>query len=326
MSLTQFDVIQANAFLGGDLQGQGKNFFVLPISGSGTSARSPRTAIKTLAGALAKCTTKKNDVVRLLAESNVSAETTDYQAATLDWNLDLVHLIGVPDGGNISPRARVAFASGYVGASNLFTLSGNGCKLKNLQFFEGVASANPTGCFKVTGSRNLIENCHIAGIGNDANDIAGAYSLYLSGSENVFRRCVIGLDTITRGTGDCAELVLAGGGARNVFEDCLFVSWAGADTHQFVKRGAGGSDRFTLFKRCHFANFELGGGAVMLEVFDVTAGGSPAGVIDLVDCSFSGAAAWEASGGVSGIVRANTSAAAAASATSGGRTLAVTGA
>ena len=326
MSLSQYDVIQANAFLGADIQGQGKSFFVLPYTGSGSSARSPRTSVKTLAAALAKCHTDKNDAVKLLAESNTPASTTDYQSATLDWNLDLCHLTGVPDGGNISPRARIAFASGYVGASNLFTLSGNGCVIRNIGFFAGVASANPAGCLKVTGSRNLFENCHIAGIGNDANDIANAYSLYLSGSENVFRRCVIGLDTITRGTGDNAELVLAGGGARNVFEDCLFLSWAGANTHQFVKRGAGGSDRFTLFKRCHFANFELGGGTVMLEVFDVTAGGSPAGFIDLVDCSFSGAAAWEASGGASGIVRANTSAAAAASATSGGQTLAVTGA
>jgi hypothetical protein len=261
----------------------------------------------------------------LLAGSNTADYTTDRQAATLDWNLDLTHLIGVPGASNISPRARLAFTSGYNTASNLFTLSANGCIVRNIGFFAGVAGTNPTGCVKVTGNRNLFENCHIAGIGHDNNDIADAYSLYVSGSENVFRNCVIGLDTISRGTADDAELVLAGG-ARNQFIDCLFVTWAGANTHQFVKRAAGGSDRFTLFKRCHFSNFELGGGAVMLEVFDVTAGGNPAGMIDLIDCSFAGAAAWEASGGVSGIVRANTSAAGAASATSGGRALPVTGA
>lgn len=325
--ITQFDVVQANAFLGGDLQGQGKNFFVMPVNGPGSSARSPRTAIKTLAATLAKCKTGKNDVVRLLAEGNAAAETTDYQSATLDWNLDLCHLIGVPDGGNISPRARIAFASNYDTASNLFTVSGNACKFKNLGFFAGVAGTLPTGCVKVTGSRNLFENCHIAGIGHDNNDIANAYSLYLSGSENTFKNCTIGLDTISRGTGDNAELVLAGG-ARNQFIDCLFISWAGANTHQFVKRALSGNDRFTLFKRCFFQNFDwtAGGGVEMLEVFDVTASGSPAGHIDLVECHFAGAAAWEASGGASGIVRASTYAAATASATTGGKLSAVTGA
>lgn len=328
MSVTQFDVIQANAYLGIDIQGQGKNFFVRPKNGPGTSAKSPRTAIKTLAGALAKCTTNKNDVVRLLAESNTSADTTDYQAATLDWNLDLCHLIGVPGGVNISPRARIALISTYVTASNLFTLSGNGCILKNLGLFAGVADANPTGCMKVTGSRNLIENCHIAGIGHDDNDIADAYSLYVSGSENIFRNCVIGIDTISRGTGDNAELVLAGG-ARNQFVNCLFLTWAAANTHQFVKRAAATTDRSTIFDRCRFINFARtqAGGIEMLEVFDVsTSDASPGGFIDLFDCFFAGAAAWEASGAASGIVRATCYAAATASATTGGKASAVTGA
>jgi hypothetical protein len=327
MGVTIFDVVQASAFIGADLQGQGKNFFVRPPSGAGSSGRSPRTALATLAAALAKCTTNMNDCVRLLAGHNTAASTTDYLTETLDWNLNLTHLIGVPAGVNISPRARIAFISTYVTASNLFTVSGNACVFKNLGFFAGVADANPTGCLKVTGSRNLFENCHIAGIGHDNNDIANAYSLYVSGSENIFRNCVIGLDTISRGTADNAELVLAGG-ARNIFEDCLFITFASANTHQFVKRGLSGSDRFTLFKRCFFQNFDwaAGGGVEMLEVFDVTASGSPAGHIDLIDCHFAGAAAWEASSGASGIVRATTYAAATASATSGGKASAVTGA
>jgi len=327
MSITQFDVVQANAFLGTDIQGQGKSYYVNPYYGTGSSGRSPRTAIKTLAGALAKCTTNRNDTVHLLAGHADLDYTTDFQPATLDWNLNLTHLIGIPRGVNICPRARVAFLSSYDAASNLFTVSGNACVFRNLLFFAGVAGTLPTGCLKVSGERNLFENCHIAGIGHDNNDIANAYSLYLSGSENVFRNCVIGLDTISRGTADNAEVVLAGG-ARNQFIDCLFVTFAGANTHQFVKRALSGSDRFTLFKRCHFTNFDwtAGGGVTMLEVMDVTPSGSPGGFIDLIDCSFAGAAAWEASSGASGIVRANTSAAAAASATSGGRALAVTGA
>jgi hypothetical protein len=190
-----------------------------------------------------------------------------------------------------------------------------------------VASANPVGCLNVTGVRNVFLNCQISGMGNDLLDTTGNYSLRVSGGENYFGHCIIGLDTIPRGTGDNCELLLAGG-ARNMFEDCLFVTFAEANTHQFVKRAISTTDRSTIFKKCQFVNFDwtAGGGVTMLEVFDVTASGSPAGFIDLFGCSFAGAVAWEASTGASGIVRADNVNAAAASATHGGRALAVTGA
>jgi hypothetical protein len=329
MGVTIFDVVQANAYLGADdLQGQGQNFYVRPPSGAGASGKSPRTALATVAGAFAKCTTNRNDVVRLLAGHNTAASTSDYLSTTLDWSYNLTHLVGVPGGVAISPRARIAFISTYDTASNLFTVSGNACTFKNIGFFAGVAGTNPTGCVKVTGSRNLFVRCQIAGIGHDNNDIADAYSLYVSGSENEFHDCVIGLDTISRGTADNAELVLAGG-ARNQFVNCTFLTWAGANTHQFVKRAAASTDRSTIFVNCRFINFARtqAGGVEMLEVFDVaTSDASPGGFIDLFECHFAGAAAWEASGGASGIVRATTYAAATASATTGGKASAVTGA
>jgi len=313
MGVTNFDVVAASLFIGSQFPTQGKVFFVKPYTGSdGLSGLSPKKALKTLnatTGALAKATANQNDIVYLMGQSNTASQTTDYQSATLTWSKDLVHLIGVATGG-ISSRARIAFLSTYDTASNLFTLSANGCLIKNVSFFAGVAGTNPTGCVNVTGSRNRFENCHIAGIGNDNNDIADAYSLRLAGSENVFKDCVIGLDTISRGTQDNAELVLAGG-ARNVFEDCLFVTFAGANTHQFVKRAASASDRYTLFKRCTFINAVQSTGLTMLEAFDLTAGGSPGGLIALHDCAVVGAAEWEAAGG-SGITYLNMPAASAA--------------
>lgn len=187
---------------------QGKIWHVRPKNGSDSNdGKSSRKPFATLAAALAAATANQNDIVLLYAESNTAADTTDYQSATLNWNKDGVHLIGLNAGVNISPRARVAFLSSYATASNLFTLSANGCFIANVEFFAGVASALPTGCFNLTGQRNRIENCHLAGIGNDANDIAGAYSLRLAGSENLFVRSTIGLDTIGRGTADNAEIV-----------------------------------------------------------------------------------------------------------------------
>jgi hypothetical protein len=302
---------------------QGNIFHVRPHGGAATnSGKSTVQGLTTLALAKAALTADQNDIVLMYAESNTAASTTDYQAATLDWSKDATHLIGVNAGARFSPRSRIAFLSTYDTASNLFTVSGNGCYFANLEFFAGVAGVNPTGCLSVTGNKNHFKNCHIAGIGNDANDIANAYSLSLAGSENYFEKCVIGMDTISRGTGDNAEIVLAGG-ARNVFEDCLIVTWAAVNTHQFLKRAASASDRFTLFKRCTFLNYVLGGGVTMLEALDVTAGGAPGGVIVLDSCTVIGAAAWEATAGASGVVYTNSPV---GNAATGGVALAVTGA
>ena len=318
---------------------QGNIFHVLPHSGlDANTGKSTVQAAKTLAALLAATlgsagdqglAANENDIALMYAENNdTSAYTTDYQSAMLDWSKDLAHLIGVNGGAPIAPRSRIAFASSYVGAGPLMTVSGDGCCFANLGLFMGVASANPVGCLSVTGSRNRFENCHIAGMGNDANDIANAYSLRVSGDENYFKNCVIGLDTISRGSGDNCELLLAGG-ARNIFEDCIVITLAAVNTHHFVKRASNTTDRFTTFIRCSFQNFDWpgAGGATMLEVFDATASaGSPGGLIDLdPDCWFSGALGWETAAGASGIVRAATKTAAAASATSGGRALAVTG-
>jgi len=323
------DTIQAAAFIGSQFLTQGKTLFVKPRTGGGNGL-SPKRALKTLVAALAKATADQNDVVNFMPEGAARANTSDYQAVPLVWDKDLVHLIGAGAGSPFGSRARVGWASDYVGTGCLFTLSASGCFIKNMLFVVDVASANPVGCVNVTGERNVFENCQFAGMADALLDTANNYSLRVSGGENYFRHCIIGVDTIPRGTGDNSELVLAssgsGEGARNMFEDCLFVTMAEANTHQFVKRPASASDRSTIFKNCQFINFDLGGGVTMLEVFDVTAGGSPAGYIDLFGCSFAGAAAWEASSGASGVVRADNVAAAAASSTHGGRALAVTGA
>jgi hypothetical protein len=134
---------------------QGKIFHVKPYSGVDTNAGlSSSGALKTLAAALAKCTAGENDVVLLYAESNTSAYTTDYQAATLNWNKDLTHLIGVTSGVSMSPRARIAVASTYAAAGPTMTVSANGCYIANVQIYMGVADTTPLGALSVTGARN----------------------------------------------------------------------------------------------------------------------------------------------------------------------------
>lgn len=199
---------------GAPLMTQGNAIFVKPYSGSdGNHGFRPDRAVKTLAKALALATAGQNDIVYFFAESNTAASTTDYQTVTLDWNKDLVHLIGVNAGNCMSQRSRVAFASTYNTASNLFTLSANGCLIANMEMFAGVAGTLPTGCVKQTGIRNRWVNVMMAGIGNDANDIAGAYSLCLNGAqETLFEECQIGLQTIDAGAAAAnSEILIAAG-------------------------------------------------------------------------------------------------------------------
>src|SRR4030067_768570 len=61
-------------------------------------------------------------------------------------------------------------------------------------------------------------------IAHDTMDTADNYSLKLTGSENLFENCVIGLDTIARGTAATYEMVLSGGATRNTFPNCILPS------------------------------------------------------------------------------------------------------
>lgn len=269
---------------------QGKCFFVAPVSGSDTaSGKNPQRALKTLGRALELVTANQNDVVYLLSEGNASALCTDYQTDTLDWNVDGVSLIGINSGAIISPRSRIAWSSSasLTADQSLFTLSANNCRIENIQFYAGNNGSSSAICVNVTGDRNVFKGCHIAGTGRDGYDTKGAYSLQLTnGDENVFEDCVIGLDTIARGTEANPIVYLsAGSNARNVFRKSKFVTYASTTAHAFVKRVSGGSDRFTLFEDCVFINT---GTSTLAQAFDVTAGGSPAGQLILMNPGFFG--------------------------------------
>lgn len=278
---------------------QGKCFFVKPYSGDDAcDGLTPATAVKTLLYAHDNLVVAdRNDTVFILSESNTAANTTDYLSAALVLSKDGVRYIGVNSGSMLSQRSRIAWISTMTASVDtvMVTVSGNNCYFSNLQFYCGINDANLSFNVKVTGSRNVFKNCHFAGIGHDTNDAAGAYSLLLSGAaECVFKHCVIGLDTIARGTAACSEILLSGGATRNRFEDCEILSYAESTGHQFIIKDASGLDRDCTFKNCDFVNTGLGsGGTKMLEAIDYTASTSPGGYIRLINCSLFGVDDWE---------------------------------
>lgn len=248
----------------------GNHFFVKPHSGSDAAdGRSPDKALKTLAKALAKATANNGDVVHLISESNTAANTTDYQSVALDWNKDGVHLIGENAGALLGQRSRISNLSTAAPITGgLLIVSANNCYIANVEVFQGAAASNPTGAsiaVKVTGQRNHFYNCQFSGIGHSDLDDASSRSLLVSGSENLFKHCYLGLDTIIRATAT-AEVELSAG-ARHTFEDCVINSYTSLSTFKAVKCGS--PDRFAIFKNC-----------MIMAIQNISSAVAPTGAID----------------------------------------------
>lgn len=228
---------------------QGNSYFVAPGTGSDSNdGLTPQTAWATLAHALDECTANQNDVVYLLAQSNTAADTTDYQSVALDWNKDLTHLIGVGASPFIGSRARIAQLSTALTIEDLFTVSADNCLIANIAVFQGVASStatSPRACV-VSGQRNRFVNCQLQGNGDTGGsmDTAGARSLAVTGAENTFEDCYIGLDTVIRAT-QTAEVTI-GNIARTTFLRCMINTYTSLSTFKAVTYTA--PDRFVLFK------------------------------------------------------------------------------
>jgi len=282
----------------GGLITQGDIYHLKPSNGNDShNGKSLDAAIKTLSQAHTLISADQQDTVYMYAEDNSASGTTDYLSATLTWSKDGTRLIGVNSGGMVGQRSRIAQLSTATGCAPLITFSANNCFVSNIHIFHGVADANSIGALNVTGSRNHFYRCHIAGIGNATQDVANNYSLQISGgAENLFEDCVIGLDTIARGTAANSELRLASGATRNIFRNCIFPTYAEAAGHQFLLVPVNGLDRWNLFENCLFVNMPTGtaSGTTMTEAFDVTGGGSPDGLLILKNCTLIGATDWEA--------------------------------
>ena len=284
--LTSFGI---PVFGSGALMTQGNSYFVKPSTGidGANNGKSPNKAFKTLKYALSKCTAGQNDVVYLMAQSNTAASTTDYQAVTLDWNKDLVHLIGVCAPTQASKRARIAALSTATGVTPVLKVSANSCIISNISVFGGITSdATSLGAVQVTGQRNVFNNVNMAGMGNASAVTAGGYSLRLSlAQENVFQGCTIGLDTIARDNTTQGEVWFDTTAVRNDFFDCIFpafISNAGYTHVTFT--GATSLDRYNNFVRCIFQSGSTNDATAQTQIFG-SMDAITQGYINLKDCA-----------------------------------------
>jgi hypothetical protein len=267
--------IKAAYFVGSNFLTQGNTWFVKPSTGSdGNTGKSPLRAVKTLAKALSLATANQNDVIYMFAESNSASSTTDYQSATLDWNKDLVHLIGIGADSYFSNRARIAQLSTATGVAPLVKVSADGCIFQNISIFHGVDDATSLVALEVTGTRNVFRNCHIAGMGHATQVVANNASLKLTGAEeNRFIDCRIGLDTITRDNSTKGEIWCDTAATRNVFENCDiygYIDNAGY-VHCTIEDGTA-IDRGLIFKECLIYSKSTNKATTQTSIFSIPAG------------------------------------------------------
>jgi hypothetical protein len=273
----------------GGLPFTGNYYFVDPVNGADGNEGTPELPLKTLYGALAKCTAGNNDVVVLMGDgssagsarlSTALAQTIDSSATagTLNWNKNATHLIGVAAPTMVAQRARIAPPTGtYTQATfnslAFINVTASGCYFANLSVFCGFSTgANGMIAWTDSGSRNAYSNVNIFGMA-DATSAAGANSRSLKlngGGEHTFTNCVLGGDTVARGAAN-ATVELAGGTARNIFIDCVFPFQASAATPIGLSVAtASGMDRYAMFKNCSFIN-NVGSTSTTLSAFGTMA-------------------------------------------------------
>lgn len=298
----QFQLTPGGVPLGAEFA-PGRHYFVKPYGGlDGNRGDDANRPLDTLTAALAKVTAGAYDTVHMLGHGNdTSADSTEYRTTALgglNLNKDGVRWIAHHNGGGwLSQRARISPSSTAVNASPTVTLSGDSQRFEGFQVLAGTATDTAaSGALLVSGTRNLVKDCHIAGIANDVADtFTGSYSLSVTGLENHFKHCAIGLTTIDRGTAINSEIHLASG--RTLFEDCIILMRATATTHLACQ--ASGLSDVTTFKNCTFYNW---GTATMAQAFTVS---GTSGVICLDNCKAFGITKWETS--ASGYILIDTS-------------------
>jgi hypothetical protein len=242
-------------------------YLVDPVNGSdgnpGTNIGQP---LKTLEAAEDLCVGDQHDAVLFL-----SGDTADNPAASIDWDKDYTHLIGLSSGVyGLGQRCRVVALAG-ADITVPISFKSNGCIVKNMQFNNEHADTAATGCAIVTGQRNYFENVFFMA---PTSDTAASYSLKMAGAENVFKHCTIGQQTNFRENATYGLWLHKGAGSsvsRNLFDECMFLSWQGGagspHVHVLVDADIIAVPWLTIFKDSIFvANY--GGGTIQAQAID----------------------------------------------------------
>jgi len=263
-----------------------KVYVVDPVNGSdsnvGMSFKSP---LLTVAAAFALCVGDQHDVVLM-----ISGDTADIPTAAINWNKDYTHLIGLSsDLPGLGQRCRIVGTAGN-DLTQVITFAGNGCVVKNIQFYNGADADVDSGAVIITGDRNHFKNCFFAGMGHATPGArAGSWSAKLTGAaENFFEDCAFGLDTILRAAAN-AELVMASS-SKNIFRRCMFMSYS-ETAGKFMVSLDNSAAGLNSFQDCLFYNQSVNWAAPIDNAFTIIGSGATY-YIDLCRCRLVGIDGW----------------------------------
>lgn len=268
-----------------------KLFLVDPVHGNAANSGDRWTSpLLTIAAAKALCTTGHHDAVLVVGSGTAITET-----AAIDWDLNLTHLVGLGTPSRYGKRTRII--SGTDELSPFITVSGYGNIVKNLRIVhEQAADTGSLVNVRVTGERNVFDTVEFCGNATASSAINAGASLQIGagGSENLFKDCVIGMDTVVSATGLMAIVVNASAAAaRNRFEGCVIQGYAGSTAAGLVEfMNATAIDRALTFKDCEFLNL---GTSTMASAFVFNgAQDATSKRVFLIDCVGMGFTDWDA--------------------------------
>lgn len=265
MGKTNFDIVQANQFLGagaGLPATAGKVIYCDYGNGSdGNSGGSPEEAVKTVAQAYSLTRTNKDDVIVLMGNS------THTLTEMLTVANNRVHFVGMDASGGRRYGQNAKISLGVTtAATDIATMKVTGvrCTFTNIKFInnntvaEGIYSVVDAGEYTVFDSCEIYKSTDL--------DVTGAAELVANGDSSEYRNCYIGSTANEISGAIIRPCVLVTGGivsgkkARDVsFRNCIFARKCGNVANRFVY-GANATDveRFMTFEGCAFISNPLG--------------------------------------------------------------------
>lgn len=211
------------------------------------------------------------------------------QAASLTWAKNMTHLVGMYPSARFNSRTRIGMSTTF---TPMITVSGYGNLFKNLYTMHGTAVTDLVG-WLISGNRNVFQNVHFGGPMNAAQGGSASYiGVHVTGSENYFKDCVIGTDTIGRDE-VAPNLQLGSGSGNNVFENCIFMCYLTDGDPVFVT--VTNTDTTTAhFYGCKFIALNANWATPMTKAFHFS-GGATAGMYFDNKCQFVNVTALAAS-------------------------------
>lgn len=239
----------------------------------------------TIASAIAACTSGRNDVILL------DANSTHSLSAGIALTANRINFIGMDGGGRLQQQgAKIQLATA---ATTAYVMKNTGVRnsFRNIKFIQAATAGTGLNVFQDGGEGSLFMNCSFAfGV---ADNLGGTTAHeFLAGSDSAtFIDCTFGNDTLlTSGARSVFHIDQVTSGQEfksNMFRGCNFMISSSSGTATFIRLDAITDILFSnTFRDCDFiASIDTAGGAAIAEAVQ-TGTGTNKGTLNFSNCGF----------------------------------------